>query len=118
MEEKKSFKEILDTLIEDENSVQLTQEEQSTLDEVMGLLDGFDKNLKDLAQAREEGLTRDEWVEDTLRDSVRRIADNEDEENKFINGIGHAIDNELINQVTEGENEQTSTNQATEEAKQ
>lgn len=115
---KKEFKEILDALIEDQNSAQLTAEEQKTLEEVMGLLDGFDKNLKDLAEAKEEGMTRNDWVEYQLRKSVRRLDVTEAEEEKFIAGVDQVIGEELINQVTEEQKGQTSTNQATEEAKQ
>ena len=115
---KKEFKEILDALIEDQNSAQPTAEEQKTLEEVMGLLDGFDKNLKDLAEAKEEGMTRNDWVEYQLRKSVRRLDVTEAEEEKFIAGVDQVIGEELINQVTEEQKGQTSTNQATEEAKQ
>ncbi len=115
---KKEFKEILDALIEDQNSAQLTDEEQKTLDEVMGLLDRFDTNLKDLAEAKEEGMTRNDWVEYQLRKSVRRLDVTEAEEEKFSAGVDQVIGEELINQVTEDEKGQTSTNQATEEAKQ
>ena len=115
---KKEFKEILDALIEDQNSAQLTAEEQKTLEEVMGLLDGFGKNLKDLAEAKEEGMTRNDWVEYQLRKSVRRLDVTEAEEEKFIAGVDQVIGEELINQVTEEQKGQTSTNQATEEAKQ
>lgn len=115
---KKEFKEILDALIEDQNSAQLTAEEQGTLEEVMRLLEGFDKNLKDLAEAREEGMTRNDWVEYQLRKSVRRLDVTEEEEEKFIAGVDQVIGEELINQVTEEHKGQTSTNQETEEAKQ
>ncbi len=115
---KKEFKEILDALIEDQNSAQLTAEEQKTLEEVMGLLDGFDKNLKDLAEAKEEGMTRNDWVEYQLRKSVKRLDVTEAEEEKFIADVDQVIGEELINQVTEEQKGQTSTNQATEEAKQ
>lgn len=113
---KKEFKEILDALIEDQNSAQLTAEEQETLEEVMGLLESFDKNLKDLAEAKEEGMTRNDWVEYQLRKSVRRLDVTEAEEEKFIAGVDQVIGDRLIDQVTEENNKQTSTNQATEEA--
>lgn len=115
---KKEFKEILDALIEDQNSAQLTAEEQGTLEEVMRLLDGFDTNLKDLAEAKEEGMTRNDWVEYQLRKSARRLNVTEAEEEKFIAGVDQVIGEELINQVTEEHKGQTSTNQAIEEAKQ
>ena len=113
---KKEFKEILDALIEDQNSAQLTAEEQETLEEVMGLLESFDKNLKDLAEAKEEGMSRNDWVEYQLRKSVRRLDVTEAEEEKFIAGVDQVIGDRLIDQVTEENNKQTSTNQATEEA--
>ncbi|MBR5169882.1 MAG: hypothetical protein IKW85_04880 [Muribaculaceae bacterium] len=114
---KKEFKEILDALIEDQNSAQLTAEEQETLEEVMRLLDGFDTNLKDLAEAKEEGMTRDQWVDYQLRKSVKRLNVTKAEEEKFIEDVDQAIGEELYVQVTE-EKVQTSTNQETEEAKQ
>ena len=77
---KKEFKEILDALIEDKSSAQLNGEEQKTLEEVMNLLDGFDKNLKDLAEAKEEGMARNDWVEYQLKKSVRRLDVTEAEE--------------------------------------
>lgn len=115
---KKEFKEILDALIEDKSSAQLNDEEQKTLEEVMNLLEGFDKNLKDLAEAKEEGMTRNQWVDYQLRKSVRRLNVTEAEEERFIEDVDQAIGEELYVQVTEEEKVQTSTNQETEEAKQ
>ena len=115
---KKEFREILDALIEDQSSAQLNDEEQKTLEEVMNLLEGFDKNLKDLAEAKEEGMTRNDWVEYQLKKSVRRLDVTEAEEERFIAGVDQVIGEELINQVTEEKKEQTTTNQATEEANQ
>lgn len=115
---KKEFQEILDALIEDKNSAQLTIEEQQTLEEVMHLLDGFDKNLKDLAEAKEEGIARNQWVDYQLRKSVRRINVTEAEEDRFIEDVDQVIGNELYVQVTEDKKDQSSTNQETEEAKQ
>ena len=115
---KKEFREILDALIEDQSSTQLNDEEQKTLEEVMNLLEGFDKNLKDLAEAKEEGMTRNDWVEYQLKKSVRRLDVTEAEEERFIAGVDQVIGEELINQVTEEKKEQTTTNQATEEANQ
>lgn len=115
---KKEFQEILDALIEDKNSAQLTIEEQQTLEEVMHLLEGFDKNLKDLAEAKEEGIARNQWVDYQLRKSVRRINVTEAEEDRFIEDIDQVIGNELYVQVTEDKKDQSSTNQETEEAKQ
>lgn len=115
---KKEFKEILDALIEDKSSAQLNGEEQKTLEEVMNLLEGFDKNLKDLAEAKEEGITRNQWVDSQLRKSVKRLNVTEAEEEKFIEDIDQVIGEELYVQVTEEAKVQTSTNQETEEAKQ
>ena len=115
---KKQFKEILDSLIEDQSSAQLTAEEQETLEDVMELLDNLDKNLKDLAEAKEEGMSRDSWVNYRLRKSVRRLNVTEEEEERFIAGVDQVIGEELINQLSEEKKDQTSTNQATEEAKQ
>lgn len=115
---KKEFKEILDALIEDKSSAQLNDEEQKTLEEVMNLLEGFDKNLKDLAEAKEEGMTRNQWVDYQLRKSARRLNVTEAEEERFISGVDQVIGEELINQVTEEKKEQTTTNQATEEVNQ
>lgn len=115
---KKEFKEILDALIEDKSSAQLNDEEQKTLEEVMNLLEGFDKNLKDLAEAKEEGMTRNQWVDYQLRKSVKRLDVTEAEEEKFIEDVDQAIGEELYVQVTEEKEEQSSTNQETEEAKQ
>lgn len=115
---KKEFREILDALIEDQSSVQLNDEEQKTLEEVMNLLEGFDKNLKDLAEAKEEGMTRNQWVDYQLRKSVKRLDVTEAEEEKFIEDVDQAIGEELYVQVTEEKEEQSSTNQETEEAKQ
>lgn len=115
---KKEFKEILDALIEDKSSAQLNDEEQKTLEEVMNLLEGFDKNLKDLAEAREEGMTRNQWVDYQLRKSARRLNVTEAEEEKFIEDVDQAIEEELYVQVTEEKKEQSSTNKETEEAKQ
>lgn len=115
---KKEFQEILDALIEDKNSAQLTIEEQQTLEEVMHLLEGFDKNLKDLAEAKEEGIARNQWVDYQLRKSVRRINVTEAEEDRFIEDVDQVIGNELYVQVTEDKKDQSSTNQETEEAKQ
>jgi len=115
---KKEFKEILDALIEDQSSVQLNDEEQKTLEEVMTLLEGFDKNLKDLAEAKEEGMTRNQWVDYQLRKSVKRLDVTEAEEEKFIEDVDQVIGEELYVQVTEEKEEQSSTNQETEEAKQ
>ena len=115
---KKEFQEILDALIEDKNSAQLTIEEQQTLEEVMHLLEGFDKNLKDLAEAKEEGIARNQWVDYQLRKSVRRINMTEAEEDRFIEDVDQVIGNELYVQVTEDKKDQSSTNQETEEAKQ
>ena len=115
---KKEFKEILDALIEDQSSVQLNDEEQKTLEEVMNLLESFDKNLKDLAEAKEEGMTRNQWVDYQLRKSVKRLDVTEAEEEKFIEDVDQAIGEELYVQVTEEKEEQSSTNQETEEAKQ
>ncbi len=118
MNEKKDLTTILSALIEDENSVQLTAEEQTILDEVMGLLDGFDKNLEALSHAKDKGLTTTQWMESQLRKSVKRIAKNDAEEDRLISAINQTIGDKLINQVTEDNQEQTSTNQQTEEAKQ
>jgi len=115
---KKEFREILDALIEDQSSVQLNDEDQKTLEEVMNLLEGFDKNLKDLAEAKEEGMTRNQWVDYQLRKSVKRLDVTEAEEEKFIEDVDQAIGEELYVQVTEEKEEQSSTNQETEEAKQ
>ncbi len=115
---KKEFKEILDALIEDQSSAQLNDEEQKTLEEVMNLLEGFDKNLKDLAEAKEEGMTRNQWVDYQLRKSVKRLNVTEAEEEKFIEDVDQVIGEELYVQVTEEAKVQTSTNQETEEAKQ
>ena len=115
---KKEFQEILDALIEDKNSAQLTIEEQQTLEEVMHLLEGFDKNLKDLAEAKEEGIARNQWVDYQLRKSVRRINVTEAEEDRFIEDVDQVIGNELYVQVTEDKKDHSSTNQETEEAKQ
>lgn len=115
---KKEFKEILDALIEDQSSVQLNDEEQKTLEEVMNLLEGFDKNLKDLAEAKEEGMTRNQWVDYQLRKSVKRLDVTEAEEEKFIEDVDQVIGEELYVQVTEEKKKQSSTNQETEEAKQ
>lgn len=115
---KKEFKEILDALIEDKSSAQLNGEEQKTLEEVMNLLEGFDKNLKDLAEAKEEGITRNQWVDSQLRKSVKRLNVTEAEEEKFIEDVDQVIGEELYVQVTEEAKVQTSTNQETEEAKQ
>ena len=115
---KKEFKEILDALIEDQSSVQLNDEEQKTLEEVMNLLEGFDKNLKDLAKAKEEGMTRNQWVDYQLRKSVKRLDVTEAEEEKFIEDVDQVIGEELYVQVTEEKKKQSSTNQETEEAKQ
>ncbi len=87
MNEKKEFKDILSALIEDENSVQLTAEEQELLDEVMVLLKGFDKNLQSLREAREDGLTRNEWLTQKLTDSIKRIAKTEEEQERLMNVI-------------------------------
>ena len=110
---KKEFKEILDALIEDKSSAQLNDEEQKTLEEVMNLLEGFDKNLKDLAEAKEEGMTRNQWVDYQLRKSVKRLDVTEAEEEKFIEDVDQAIGEELYVQVTEEKEEQSSTNQET-----
>lgn len=115
---KKEFKDILDALIEDKSSAQLNGEEQKTLEEVMNLLEGFDKNLKDLAEAKEEGITRNQWVDSQLRKSVKRLNVTEAEEEKFIEDVDQVIGEELYVQVTEEAKVQTSTNQETEEAKQ
>ena len=115
---KKEFREILDALIEDQSSVQLNDEDQKTLEEVMNLLEGFDKNLKDLAEAKEEGMTRNQWVDYQLRKSVKRLDVTEAEEEKFIEDVDQAIEEELYVQVTEEKKEQSSTNKETEEAKQ
>lgn len=90
MNEKKEFKDILNALIEDENSVQFTAEEQGLLDEVMELLKGFDKNLKSLREAREEGLTRNEWLTQKLTDSIQRIAKTEEEQERLMNVINES----------------------------
>lgn len=87
MNEKKEFKDILSALIEDENSVQLTAEEQELLDEVMVLLKGFDNNLQSLREAREDGLTRNEWLTQKLTDSIKRIAKTEEEQERLMNVI-------------------------------
>ena len=115
---KKEFKAILDSLIEEKNSVELTDEEKETLEEVMNLLEGFDKNLKDLAEAKEEGLTRNQWVDYRLRESVKRLDVTEEEEEQFMDNVDQVIRNVLIDQVTEEKKEETLTNQETEEAKQ
>lgn len=116
---KKEFRAILDALIEDKNSAQLTDEEQKTLEEVMNLLDGFDKNLKELADAKKAGMTRNQWVDYRLREDVKRLDVTEAEEEQFMNNVDQVIGDELYVQVTEEEKkEQTSTNQETEEAKQ
>lgn len=90
MNEKKDFKDILSALIEDENSVQLTAEEQGLLDEVMELLKGFDKNLQSLHEAEEEGLERDEWLTQKLTDSIKRIAKTEEEQERLLNAINES----------------------------
>ncbi len=115
---KKEFKEILDALIEDKSSAQLNDEEQKTLEEVMNLLEGFDKNLKDLAEAKEEGMTLNQWVDYQLRKNVKRLNVTEAEEEKFIEDVDQAIEEELYIQVTEEKKELSSTNKETEEAKQ
>lgn len=115
---KKQFKEILDALIDNQNSAQLTAEEQETLEEVMRLLDDLDKNLKDLDEAKKEGMSRTSWINYRLRKSVRRLNVTEEEEERFIADIDQVIGEELINQLSEEKKEQTPTNQATEEAKQ
>lgn len=90
MDEKKEFKDILNALIEDENSVQFTAEEQGLLDEVMELLKGFDKNLKSLREAREEGLTRAEWLTQKLTDSIQRITKTEEEQERLMKIINES----------------------------
>ena len=101
MDEKKEFKDILSALIEDENSVQLTAEEQSMLDEVMGLLDGFDKNLEALSQAKEDGLTTAQWMESQLKKGVKRIAKTEEHQEKLFKAIDDTIGNTVIEQLGE-----------------
>lgn len=91
MDEKKDFKKILDSLIEDENSVQLTQEEQVLLDEVMELLKGFDKNLQSLREAKANGMTRDEWLTQKLTESVGRIAKTEEDQERLIKTIYESL---------------------------
>lgn len=101
MDEKKEFKDILNALIEDENSVQFTAEEQSMLDEVMGLLDGFDKNLEALSQAKEDGLTTAQWMETQLRKSVKRVANTEEHQEKLFKAIDDTIENTVVEQLGE-----------------
>ncbi len=101
MDEKKEFKDILSALIEDENSVQLTAEEQSMLDEVMGLLDGFDKNIEALSQAKEDGLTTAQWMESLLKKSVKRIAKTEEHQEKLFKAVDDTIGNTVIEQLGE-----------------
>ena len=101
MDEKKEFKDILNALIEDENSVQLTIEEQSMLDEVMDLLDGFDKNLKALSHAKEDGLTTAQWMETQLRKSVKRVANTEENQEKLFKAIDDTIENTVVEQLGE-----------------
>ena len=84
------FKDILSALIEDENSVRLTPEEQKMLDEVMELFNGFDKNLQSLREAKANGLTRDEWLTQKLTESVSRIAKTEEEQEKLISVINES----------------------------
>ena len=116
---KKEFREILDTLIKDQGSAQLNDDEQKVLEEVMNLLEGFDKNLKDLAEAKEEGMTRNQWVDYKLRKSASRLNVTEEEEEKFIEDVDQVIGEELYVQVTEEDKKKhSSTNQETEEAKQ
>lgn len=101
MDEKKEFKDILNALIEDENSVQFTAEEQSMLDEVMGLLYGFDKNLEALSQAKEDGLTTAQWMEAQLRKSVKRVANTEEHQEKLFKAIDDTIENTVVEQLGE-----------------
>jgi len=101
MDEKKEFKDILNALIEDENSVQFTAEEQSMLDEVMGLLVGFDKNLEALSQAKEDGLTTAQWMEAQLRKSVKRVANTEEHQEKLFKAIDDTIENTVVEQLGE-----------------
>ena len=91
---KKEFRAILDALIEDKNSAQLTDEEQKTLEEVMNLLDGFDKNLKELADAKKAGMTRNQWVDYRLREDVKRLDVTEAEEEQFMNNVDQVIGDE------------------------
>lgn len=90
MNEMNEFKDILSALIEDENSVRLTPEEQKMLDEVMELFNGFDKNLQSLREAKANGLTRDEWLTQKLTESVSRIAKTEEEQEKLISVINES----------------------------
>lgn len=108
---KREFKEILDALIDNQNSMQFTAEELSMLDEVMGLLGGFDKNLEALSQAKDKGLTTTQWMDSQLRKSVKHIAKSDAEEEVLINAIKQTIGDKLIDQVTENDQKQTSTNQ-------
>ena len=86
-EDEKKIKEILDALIENENSVKLTAKEQSMLDDVVRLLEGFDKNLESLALAKSERTTPAQWMDNQLRKSVERVAETEEDQNKMRNII-------------------------------
>lgn len=101
MIDKKEFKEILDTLIEDENSVQLTDEEQAKLNGVIELLEGFDKNLDSLSKAKDGGATSAQWMGHQLRKSVERVAKTEEEQGKLLDVIDSTIEHTLIEQAGE-----------------
>ena len=99
--DEKQFKEILESLIKDENSVQLTHEEQAKLNEVVELLEGFDKNLEALNEAKANGATHAQWMGLHLRKSVERVAKTEEEQNKLLDVIDSTIEQTLIDQAGE-----------------
>ena len=102
-EDEKKIKEILDALIENENSVKLTAKEQSMFDDVVRLLEGFDKNLESLALAKSERTTPAQWMDNQLRKSVERVAETEEDQNKLLDVIDSAITKTLIDQAGEEE---------------
>ena len=102
-EKEKKFKGILDALIENENNVKLTEKEQSMLDDVVRLLEGFDKNLESLAQAKSERATPAQWIDNQLRKSVERVAGTEEDQNKLLDVIDSTIKITLIDQAGEEE---------------
>ena len=95
----KEFKDILDTLIKDENSIQLTDEEHAKLNEVIELFKSFDKNLEALNEAKDKGATHAQWMGHQLKKSVDRIAKTEEEQNKLLNVIDSTIEQTLIDQA-------------------
>lgn len=97
----KEFKDLLDTLIKDENSIQLTDEEQAKLNEVIELLEDFDKKIEALNEAKAKGATHAQWMGHQLKKSVDRIAKTEEEQNKLLNVIDSTIEQTLINQAGE-----------------